>query len=71
VLEVGPDFRLTRRLDAARMIPGPQGDWILEDVEERRFLPGGDMSLDRAERRGYRFDEDPVAFSVRPAGPPR
>ena len=69
VLELGPGFRLARRLDAARMLPGPQGDWILEDVEERRFLPGGDMSLDRAERRSYRFDEDPMAFAVRPGWP--
>ena len=69
VLEVGPGFRLVRRLDAARMLPGPQGDWILEDVEERRFLPGGEMSLDRADRRSYRFDEDPMAFAVRPGWP--
>ena len=26
VLELGPDFRLSRRLDAARMLPGPDGD---------------------------------------------
>jgi lipopolysaccharide export system permease protein len=69
ILELGADFRLARRLDAARMLPGPEGTWLLEGVEERRFLPGGDMSLERAERRGYRFDEDPMAFAVRPGWP--
>jgi lipopolysaccharide export system permease protein len=69
VLELGPDFRLARRIDAARMLPGPGGTWLLEAVEERRFLPAGDMSLERAERRSYRFDEDPEAFAVRPGWP--
>lgn len=69
ILEMGPDFRLARRLDAARMIPGPQGDWVLEEVEERRFLPDGGMALDRSERRTERFDEDPMAFAVRPGWP--
>ncbi len=69
ILEMSPDFRLERRIDAARMLPGPQGEWILEGVEERRFLPDGAMVLDRADRRAYRFEEDPLAFSVRPGWP--
>ncbi len=69
VLEMGPGFRLARRIDAARMIPGPDGEWILEGLEERRFPPDGDMAFERAERRAYRFDEDPMAFAVRPGWP--
>jgi lipopolysaccharide export system permease protein len=69
ILDVSPSFRMERRVDAARMIPGRNGDWILEEVEERRFGDDGAMSLDRAARRAYRFDEDPMAFAVRPGWP--
>ena len=69
VLEVGPGFRLARRIDAARMIPGPDGEWILEGVEERSFAPDGDMAFEKIDRRAYRFDEDPMAFAVRPGWP--
>jgi lipopolysaccharide export system permease protein len=69
ILDVGPAFRLERRIDAGRMIPGPDGDWILEEVEERRFGGDGAMVLERAPRRTYRFDEDPMAFAVRPGWP--
>ncbi len=69
VLEVTEDFRLARRIDAARMAPGPGGAWVLEEVAERLFAEGGAMTLDRAARRSYRFDEDPDAFAVRPGRP--
>ncbi|MGA8892569.1 MAG: LptF/LptG family permease [Anaeromyxobacteraceae bacterium] len=69
ILDVGPGFRLARRVDAARMTPGPGGRWILEDVEERRFGDGGEMALERVPRREYAFDEDPMAFAVRPGWP--
>jgi len=69
ILEMGPTFRLERRIDAARMAPGAQGDWVLEEVEERRFGEDGRMAIERAARRAYRFDEDPLAFSVRPGWP--
>ncbi len=69
ILDVGPSFRLVRRVDAARMVPGPGGEWILEEVEERRFADDGTMALDRTPRRAYRFDEDPMAFAVRPGWP--
>jgi lipopolysaccharide export system permease protein len=69
ILDVSPSFRLERRVDAARMIPGATGDWILEEVEERRFGDDGAMVLERATRRAYRFDEDPMAFAVRPGWP--
>ncbi len=69
VLDVGAGFRIERRIDAARMIPAPDGSWTLEGVEERRFEPDGGMVLERVERRSYRFDEDPMAFAVRPGWP--
>jgi lipopolysaccharide export system permease protein len=69
ILYVGPSFRLERRLDAERMIPGADGSWVLEEVEERGFGPDGTMTLERAPRRAYRFDEDPMAFAVRPGWP--
>jgi lipopolysaccharide export system permease protein len=68
LLEVTPDFRLARRIDAARMSPEPSGDWVLENVEERVFAQGG-VSLERFARKVYRFDEDPEAFSVLPGQP--
>jgi lipopolysaccharide export system permease protein len=68
VLEVDPGFRLSRRIDARRM--HPDGDaWILEDVEDRTFLPDGEMRTERAESRRYAFDEPPEAFSVAPGRP--
>ncbi len=68
LLEITPDFRLARRIDAARMSPEPSGDWVLENVEERVFAHGG-ISLERFARKLYRFDEDPEAFSVLPGQP--
>jgi lipopolysaccharide export system permease protein len=69
ILELSPDFRLERRVDAARMAPGPAGEWILEGVEERAFAPDGALALSRHDRKAYRFDEDPEAFAVRPGWP--
>jgi lipopolysaccharide export system permease protein len=69
ILDVGPSFRLERRIDATRMVPGATGEWILEEVEERRFGDDGAMVLERVPRRTYRFDEDPMAFAVRPGWP--
>ncbi|HQR29533.1 MAG TPA: LptF/LptG family permease [Anaeromyxobacteraceae bacterium] len=69
ILDMGQDFRLERRVDAARMIPAADGSWTLEEVEERRFEPDGAMVLEGVERRSYRFEEDPEAFAVRPGWP--
>ena len=68
VLEVDRDFGLVRRIDAGRMRP-EGGAWVLEDVEDRTFLAGGEMRLERAASRAYRFDEPPDAFSVVPGRP--
>ena len=70
VLEVGDDFRLARRIDAARMAPGAgAGEWILDDVAERSFTADGHVATTFAARRTYRFDEDPGSFAVRPGRP--
>jgi lipopolysaccharide export system permease protein len=69
VLEVGEGFRLERRIDAARMRPGGGEVWVLDEVEERTFLPGGGMRLERSPSRAYRFDEPPGAFSLVPGRP--
>ncbi len=69
ILDLSDDFRLARRIDAARMEPGPGGEWILTGVEERTFGPGDAMDLRREERRTVRFDEDPDAFKVLPGRP--
>ncbi|HEY6005105.1 MAG TPA: LptF/LptG family permease [Anaeromyxobacter sp.] len=68
VLEVDPGFHLHRRIDAVRMHPAG-GEWLLEDVEDRTFLPDGNVSLETAKARRYRFDEPPEAFSIVPGRP--
>jgi lipopolysaccharide export system permease protein len=68
VLEIGPGFRLARRLDAQRMRPsGP--DWLMEDVVDRTFLPDGSLRVEEAASRRYHFDEPPDAFAVVPGNP--
>jgi lipopolysaccharide export system permease protein len=68
VLEVDPGFHLRRRIDAVRMRPAG-GEWLLENVEDRTFLPDGNVTLEEAKARRYRFDEPPEAFSVVPGRP--
>lgn len=70
ILELTDEFRLDRRIDAARMSPGTEsGTWRLEDVEERAFDAAGGMTLARHASRVYSFDEDPASFQVRPGRP--
>jgi lipopolysaccharide export system permease protein len=68
VLEVDDRFRLTRRIDASRMVPAGD-EWILSDVEDRRFAADGSMTIERAAEREFRFDEPPEAFAVVPGKP--
>jgi len=68
VLELAPDFTLARRIDAARMIPEGKG-WHLEEVEDRTFLPGGEIHLARAAARTYAFPESADAFAIVPGRP--
>jgi lipopolysaccharide export system permease protein len=63
VYEVTPEFRLVRRIDAARMRPDG-GEWLLEEVEDRVFLESGELRLERAASRRYAFPEPPEAFAV-------
>ena len=69
VLEVTQGFRLARRIDAARMEPGPAGEWILSEGAERVFAPDGSVATAPFDRRAFRFDEDPGSFAVRPGRP--
>jgi lipopolysaccharide export system permease protein len=69
VLEVTPEFRLSRRIDAVRMEPAPGGAWRLAEVEDRRFEDGGETRLERAAERIYRFDEPPGSFDLAPGRP--
>lgn len=68
VLEVDPEFRLVRRIDALRMRPDG-AEWLLEAVEDRTFQPDGGMRLERDDFRRYRFDEPPEAFAIVPGRP--
>jgi lipopolysaccharide export system permease protein len=68
VLEVTPDFRLSGRIDAARMRPDG-GGWVLEDVQDRTFLSDGRLRLERAAARRYEFPEPPESFAVVPGRP--
>jgi lipopolysaccharide export system permease protein len=68
VLEVTPEFHLTRRIDASAMRPdGPA--WVLEDATERTFHPDGTASFERHASRRYEFPEPPEAFAVKPGRP--
>jgi len=69
VLEVSPDFKLTRRIDAGRMEPAAGGAWRLAEVEERIFGPDGLAGYDRAGERVVHFDEPPGAFDLKPGRP--
>jgi lipopolysaccharide export system permease protein len=68
VLELTPDFRLARRVDAVRMRPDG-AEWILDEVVDRTFLPDGSLRVAEAPSRHYRFDEPPDAFRVVPGSP--
>jgi lipopolysaccharide export system permease protein len=68
ILEVSPEFTLTRRIDAASMRP-EAGGWILSDVDDRTFLPDGTIRLEAAAERRFDFPESPEAFSIVPGRP--
>jgi len=69
VLELTPDFRLARRIDAERMAPGAApGEWVLTEGAERRFEGEALRSEPFAERR-YAFGDGPDAFAVLPGRP--
>lgn len=69
VLELTPDFRLARRIDADRMAPGgAPGEWVLQEGAERRFEGEGLATEPFAERR-YAFGDGADAFAVLPGRP--
>ncbi len=81
VLQLSPDFRIERRIDAGAMHPAPAvgqapaaggptaAAWELSNVVDRTFLPDGGLKVETAARRVYRFDEPPDAFAVLPGNP--
>jgi lipopolysaccharide export system permease protein len=69
VYELSPQFELARRIDAVQMVPGADRSWTLQDVEIRTFLPEGELSVERAQSRTFRFPEPPEAFAVAPGRP--
>ncbi len=68
VLELSPEFRLMRRIDARAMRPAGE-EWVLDQVVERAFLPDGRLEVQRSAQRKVRFDESPDAFAVVPGNP--
>jgi len=69
VLELTPDFRLARRIDAERMEPGATaGEWVLHQGTERRFA-GEDLHPEPFAERRYAFGDGPGAFAVLPGRP--
>ena len=80
VLELGVpggrprDFRLSRRILAARMEPLPGGRWKLLDAIETRYSvtdePGGDLAERHADVMIEQFAETPADFELR-SGRPR
>lgn len=68
VLELSPEFRLVRRIDARAMRPAG-AEWVLDEVVERAFLPDGRLEVQRSAQRAVRFDEPPDAFAVVPGNP--
>ena len=68
LLEVTPDFRLARRIDAERMRPTGAG-WTLEEAVERTFRPDGTLLVERAAVRTLQLDEPAEAFAVEPGRP--
>ncbi len=80
VLEIGDprsadrDFRLSRRILAARMEPGPDGRWMLLDATETRYSltaqPGGEITERHLAVLIEDFSETPKDFELR-SGRPR
>jgi lipopolysaccharide export system permease protein len=68
ILEIGPEFTLARRIDAAAMRPA-DGAWVLSDVEDRTFLADGGVRVERAAERRYELSEPPEAFALVPGRP--
>jgi lipopolysaccharide export system permease protein len=68
LLEVTPEFRLARRIDAERMRPSGLG-WTLEEAVERTFRPDGTLLVERAAVRTLELDEPPEAFAIEPGRP--
>jgi lipopolysaccharide export system permease protein len=69
ILEVTPDFRLIRRIDAGAMEPVQGGAWRLRDVEVRTFGEDGAIAHRSAPELVERLDEPPGSFDLVPGRP--
>ncbi|MGI5864695.1 MAG: LptF/LptG family permease [Myxococcales bacterium] len=63
IYSMSDGFKLSRRIDAARMEAAEQGAWRLIDGSQRDFA-GATSPLERFEERVMRFEEDPSAFRI-------
>jgi lipopolysaccharide export system permease protein len=69
VLDLSPRFRVERRIDAERMVPGDApGEWVLENGAERHFA-GDEVSTEAFASRRYAFGDRADAFAVLPGRP--
>jgi lipopolysaccharide export system permease protein len=69
VLTLTDDFRLSRRLDAARMRPLEGTQWELTGVVERTFTPEGATQLRSAQQEVVDLGVAGRAFRIRPGRP--
>lgn len=56
IFQVSEDFSLQERIDAASMVPGEGGAWLLREGEVRTFLPGGSLVHAKFEELPRRFE---------------
>jgi lipopolysaccharide export system permease protein len=69
VLTLDRDFRLVRRLDAARMSPLAGTRWRLSGVVERRFAASGASTVSELPEGVYDLGVDASAFRIRMGRP--
>jgi lipopolysaccharide export system permease protein len=67
--DLTPEFRLARRVDAAKLEPAEDGRWRLTDVVTRTFGPDGAMTETREAERLERLPEDAQLFRVKSGRP--
>lgn len=69
VYELDDDFRLSRRIDAARISPAEGGAWTLSDAVVRSFAVDGSMSEERIAVGREVFVDDLGEFRVKTGRP--
>jgi lipopolysaccharide export system permease protein len=69
VISVTPGFELKRRLDADSMRPVEGNRWVLSNVVERTFGPGGTTQVRTLPEAEYDLGVPGSAFRIRPGRP--